>query len=181
MPQSRCSSTCKNTPKTVSLNYQIPISNSHHIMKCKKFSFVLNSKYLAILLVYVTNCFNNVTSCFAHQCLQTKGNLLNPHHLLPDLACLPLWILHSQSSLGLSSHFFSSDPQNLVVLPHRCPCQPIFLWREETVELLNWKMELFNIKQLWHSHEVDMMFHGANKTHIDRGRIPRLIFVFCAP
>ena len=24
----------KNTPKTVSLNYQIPISNSQHIMKC---------------------------------------------------------------------------------------------------------------------------------------------------
>ena len=38
-----------------------------------------------------------------------------------------------------------------------------------------------NIKQLWHSHEVDMMFYGAKKTHIDRGRRPRLIFVFCAP
>ena len=38
-----------------------------------------------------------------------------------------------------------------------------------------------NNKQLWHSHEVDMMFYGAKKTHIDRGRRPRLIFVFCAP
>ena len=36
-------------------------------------------------------------------------------------------------------------------------------------------------KQLWHSHEVDMMFYGAKKTHSDRGRRPRLIFVFCAP
>ena len=25
-----------------------------------------------------------------------------------------------------------------------------------------------NVKQLWHSHEVDMMFYGAKKTHIDR-------------
>ena len=72
----------------------------------------------------------------------------------------------------------ATAPSRPVKLTNILSLKCIAQWEIKT--LMSFKLSK-NIKQLWHSHEVDIMFYGAKKTHIDRGRRPRLIFVFCAP
>ena len=68
----------------------------------------------------------------------------------------------------------------IICFAHDSGLKPI-LNKEGRKCTFNDTLSTLYFKQLWHSHEVDMMFYGAKKTHIDRGRRPRLIFVLCAP